>query len=144
MLAGPGRSASHVWVAAATGNLDAVRGFLQQDSSLAKAEGGTRGWDALLYHNTRVTESFGRTVAESMRAGCIPVVDNRGGFAEQVHADCGFLCDDKDEFSAALDQLCDAGIRRRMSRAALADANERFSLARFGVEFCHRLRALAE
>ena len=39
-------------------------------------------WDALLYHNPQVTESFGRTVAEAMRAGCIPIVDDRGGFRE--------------------------------------------------------------
>ena len=96
-------------------------------------------WDALLYHNPRVTESFGRTVAESMRAGCIPVVDNRGGFSEQVNAECGFLCAGDDEFAAAIGALQDAGIRRRVSRSALSHANECFSVARFREEFFRKL-----
>ena len=59
-------------------------------------------WDALLYHNPRVPESFGRTVAEAMRAGCIPIVDNQGGFVEQIAEGCGFLCDDESEFHSAI------------------------------------------
>lgn len=101
-------------------------------------------WDALLYHNPHVTESFGRTVAESMRAGCVPVVDDRGGFREQVQADCGFLCDGEDAFSAAVDRLHDPGQRRTMSRAGMALANESFSLSRFAAEFCFRLRTLTK
>ncbi|MDA0833439.1 MAG: glycosyltransferase [Planctomycetota bacterium] len=34
-------------------------------------------WDALLYHHPTLTESFGRTAAEAMRAGCLPIVDAR-------------------------------------------------------------------
>lgn len=89
-------------------------------------------WDALLYHNPHVTESFGRTVAEAMRAGCIPVVDDRGGFREQVTERCGFLCKQPDEFEQALHSLRSAGVRRNMSRACRAYADEQFSLARFG------------
>jgi len=74
-----------------------------------------------------------------MRAGCVPVVDNRGGFTEQVAADCGFLCGGEEDFAAAIDRLRDVGVRRRMSRAALAHANEAFSLARFGAEFLQML-----
>jgi hypothetical protein len=101
-------------------------------------------WDALLYHNPNVTESFGRTAAESMRAGCIPVVDNRGGFTEQVNPAGGFLCGGDEDFAAAVDRLRDAGMRRRMSRAALAHANEAFALARFRAEFHRMLSTLLQ
>ncbi|HSG70983.1 MAG TPA: hypothetical protein VLA12_11240, partial [Planctomycetaceae bacterium] len=33
-------------------------------------------WDVLLYHHPTLTETFGRTVAEAMRAECVSVVDN--------------------------------------------------------------------
>jgi glycosyltransferase involved in cell wall biosynthesis len=102
-----------------------------------------RRWDALLYHNPHVTESFGRTVAESMRAGCIPIVDARGGFVEQVADGRGFLCSTADEFAAAVDRLHAAGERRRMSRAAMAHADEAFSLERFSREFMRLLSAVA-
>jgi ankyrin repeat protein len=45
----PGASAANVWVASATGNLDAVRTFLANDPTLARRDGGTRNWDPLLY-----------------------------------------------------------------------------------------------
>lgn len=99
-------------------------------------------WDALLYHNPHVTESFGRTAAESMRAGCIPVMDNRGGFTEQVNADAGFLCGNAEDFSAAVNRLHDPVVRRRTSRAARAHANEAFPLQRFAAEFLCRLQCL--
>lgn len=89
-------------------------------------------WDALLYHHPSLAESFGRTAAEAMRAGCIPIVDRRGGFIEQVPAACGFLCSGEADFLEALEQLHDAGYRWRMSRACRAHADERFSLQRFG------------
>jgi glycosyltransferase involved in cell wall biosynthesis len=100
-------------------------------------------WDALLYHNPQVTESFGRTVAESMRAGCVPIVDARGGFVEQVADGTGFLCSGADEFAAAVDRLHAAGERRPMSRAAMAHADEAFSLERFAREFMRLLSAVA-
>lgn len=40
-------------------------------------------WDAWLYTHPRLTESFGRVLAEAMLAGTCPLVDARGGFLEQ-------------------------------------------------------------
>ncbi|HUG89913.1 MAG TPA: glycosyltransferase [Planctomycetaceae bacterium] len=96
-------------------------------------------WDALLYHHPHVTESFGRVAAEAMRAGCIPIVDARGGFCEQVVEGCGSLCGDADDFAAGLERLLAADSRLSMSRAARARADKRFSLARFAAEFLSRL-----
>lgn len=48
------------------------------------ARGWLRVWDYMLYHNPRVPETFGRTCAEAMLAGCFPIVDPLGGFREQV------------------------------------------------------------
>jgi hypothetical protein len=89
-------------------------------------------WDALVYHNPHVTESFGRVCAEAMRAGCAPVVDARGGFVEQVAPGTGFLCAKGGEYEEAIECLRAAGERRRMSRAAMAHADRVFSLERFG------------
>ena len=88
-------------------------------------------WDVLLYHNPDLTESFGRTVAEAMRAGCIPVVDRRGGFCEQVGEGGGFLCDTENDFATALAILQAPGQRLRRSRTCQHHANQRFSLATF-------------
>lgn len=91
-------------------------------------------WDVLLYHNAAVTESFGRTVAEAMRAGCIPVVDDRGGFTEQIPADGGFLCRSPADFAAAVHRLHDPAERRHRSRAGQIHADQRFSLTRFAAD----------
>ena len=99
-------------------------------------------WDALLYHNGSVTESFGRTVAEAMRAGCIPIVDDRGGFREQVEPSCGFLCRRPEDFADAVARIHAPAVRRRMSRACQAHADQRFSLDRFGRDLVERLRAM--
>ena len=113
-------------------------------------------WDALLYHNPDVTESFGRTCAEAMRVGCIPMVDNRGGFVEQGEGEsrksefgsrknagvCGFLCDDARGFAGAVEGILDPAVRRRMSRAARVRGDDRYSLRRFGRELVGRMRGL--
>ncbi|QDT67072.1 glycosyltransferase family 4 protein [Calycomorphotria hydatis] len=88
-------------------------------------------WDAQLYHHPTITESFGRTCAESMRSGCVPIVDDRGGFREQVSEDTGYLCRSLDDFAAAIEQLQDISKRHQRSRRCQANADERFSLARF-------------
>jgi glycosyltransferase involved in cell wall biosynthesis len=88
-------------------------------------------WHALLYSNPAVPESFGRTAAEAMRAGCIPVVDRLGGFLEQVPTGCGFLCDSPADFDDALTNLADRDIRQVMSHRAEQHADEQFSLKRF-------------
>lgn len=89
------------------------------------------GWDVLLYSNPSLPESFGRTVAEAMRVGCVPVVDRLGGFVEQVPDNVGFLCTGIDEFAAAVTRLSDITFRRRMSERGMIHANAHFSLNRF-------------
>ena len=88
-------------------------------------------WDVLLYANRRVPETFGRTVAEAMRAGCVPVVDDLGGFREQLDAGGGVACRTLEDFAAALRRLSDPAARRAASRQAVAVADGRFSIAAF-------------
>ncbi len=103
-----------------------------------------RHWDAMLYHHPTLTESFGRTVAESMRAGCIPIVDDKGGFSEQIQEGCGFLCEKESDFVEAVEQLQATACRWRMSHACRAYAEDHFSLARFGQELLHHFREAVE
>ena len=100
-------------------------------------------WDALLYPNPIVTESFGRTVAEAMRAGCIPIVADRGGFTEQIAESCGFLCQSLDDFAGAIDQILSPSRRVSISRTCRAHADEKFSLSRFGRDLIQRFREAA-
>ncbi|CAK9020770.1 D-inositol 3-phosphate glycosyltransferase (N-acetylglucosamine-inositol-phosphate N-acetylglucosaminyltransferase) (GlcNAc-Ins-P N-acetylglucosaminyltransferase) [Durusdinium trenchii] len=97
-------------------------------------------WDAVLYHHPTLTESFGRVVAESMRCGCIPIVDRRGGFCEQIEPETGFLCDRPQEFADALDRLRDRAAREEMKAAARQCAEERFSLRAFAQRWGKLLR----
>ena len=100
-------------------------------------------WDAMLYHHPTLTESFGRTVAESMRAGCIPIVDDRGGFSEQVQEGCGYLCKTESDFPDAVEQLLSLANRWRMSRACRVHADEDYSLSGFGKKIIRRIREAA-
>lgn len=100
-------------------------------------------WDALLYHHPTLTESFGRVVAEALRAGCVPIVDDRGGFQEIVTSDCGYLCGDVDAFTAAVEVVHDPGRRMNLSRACRVRGDEFFSLERFGRELVARIRQAA-
>jgi len=104
------------------------------------ARGRLWHWDAMLYHHPTLTESFGRTVAEALRAGCVPIVDRRGGFVEQLVEECGYLCDSQEEFSAAVGSLQNRARRWRLSRGCRAEGDWRFSLQRFRAEFLERLR----
>jgi len=100
-------------------------------------------WHALLYHHPTLTESFGRTCAEAMRAGCIPVVDDRGGFSEQIQSGrTGFLCRNITEFTAALAALTPSQ-RWLMSQAGRSAANARFSLRTFATRFRQLLSSLS-
>ncbi|MFN0196414.1 MAG: glycosyltransferase [Planctomycetaceae bacterium] len=101
-------------------------------------------WDALLYHHPTLTESFGRTAAEAMRAGCIPIVDARGGFIEQIAHETGYLCADVDDFAAALRVLLDPEERRRRSERCRDHADRVFSFTRFGHDLRELLDGLAE
>lgn len=98
-------------------------------------------WDVLLYHNPRVTESFGRTVAEAMRAGCIPIVDDRGGFREQIIPGSGYLCSEPQDFARALTQLQHSADRWKTSQTARTHADNKFSLQRFSTSLQHRFQA---
>ncbi len=89
-------------------------------------------WDALLYHHPSLTESFGRTVAEAARAGCIPIVDQRGGFVEQLEALGVSGCHAWPDFSHAISAITDPDTRRRTAESIRQRANEQFSLAAFG------------
>src|SRR5690606_9398111 len=98
------------------------------------------GWDAMLYHHPELPESFGRTCAEALRAGCIPIVDDRGGFSEQLSgtalAEAGCLCRTPEDFQPILAAIQDRAMRWTLSRTARAVGDDRFSLA----EFANRLR----
>jgi len=85
-------------------------------------------WNVLLYHHPTLTESFGRTAAEAMRAGCIPCVDDRGGFREQLPGGTGYLCRSREDFSRAIEELSDPAERLRRSRRCRAHADDRFSV----------------
>ncbi len=98
-------------------------------------------WDIMLYHNPDVTESFGRTVAESMRSACIPIVDNRGGFREQIIPGTGYLCDTHAEFEQALRELMDNDLRKEMSFRCKEHSDQQFSLRRFGDDLLDQFQA---
>lgn len=99
-------------------------------------------WDAMVYTNEHITESFGRTVAEAMRAGCIPVVDRRGGFVEQLDAGGGFLCETIDDVVEAVTNISDPFERLAMSRRAVEVGNDRFSLAAFRARLLKLFQAM--
>lgn len=101
-------------------------------------------WHALVYHNPAVTETFGRTVAEAMRAGCVPIVDNRGGFREQVEPGTGFLCRTEGDFADSIERLWNRDDWRVVSNTAMQRANERFGLERFGGELMWQFAIAAE
>lgn len=92
-------------------------------------------WDALLYHHPTLTESFGRTLAEAARAGCVPIVDQRGGFVEQLEVVTGMGCRTWMEFSNAITVLGDVSVRRSLSQHVRQQASTAFSLAAFGRRF---------
>lgn len=95
-----------------------------------------RRWQVLLYSNRELAESFGRTVAEAMRAGCVPVVDRRGGFVEQVPDGGGILCSTRDDFASAVELLAEPTTWESMSVCASRYANDVFSLGRFARDLC--------
>lgn len=89
-------------------------------------------WDAMLYHHPMLTESFGRTVAESARTGCIPIVDDRGGFSEQLQALNLRGCRSWSDFSEEVGALQDPLGRQATSIRIRELADEQFSLRAFG------------
>jgi glycosyltransferase involved in cell wall biosynthesis len=88
-------------------------------------------WDGLLYHQPDFPESFGRTVAEGLRAGCLPIVDRLGGFIEQLSDGGGWLCDDLEGFITAIAALHDEPQRRHRIAQGQSLADDRWSLRSF-------------
>jgi len=99
-------------------------------------------WDVLLYHHPKLPETFGRTVAEACRAGCIPVVDRTGGFVEQLEGGPGILCGCEAEFRSALRILQDPRERWKRSRACREWGETRFTLESFGKRLLGEFREL--
>ncbi len=110
---------------------DALKGRCQFHEAGWEQRSQLWQWTALLHYQPGVTESFGRTVSEAMRCGCLPIVDRRGGFCEQVDASNGFLCDQLDEFHVALSKLANSVLANRLSEAAELVSNQRFSVQGF-------------
>lgn len=84
-------------------------------------------WHVLLYHNRDITETFGRTVAEAMLAGCVPVVDEAGGFCEQIGSRDGFLCEHPNGFLEALGVLICRDEWEERSKNCRTSAGELFT-----------------
>ena len=95
----------------------------------------------MLYHHPTLTETFGRVCAEAMRAGCIPVVDDRGGFCEQVAEGAGFKCRDIHHFVASLKILGEPEARRSMSQKAKRLGDSLFGESAFRREFLSLIHA---
>lgn len=89
-------------------------------------------WDVMLYHHPTLTESFGRTVAEAARTGCIPIVDDRGGFIEQLRTLNLRGCRSWSDFSGQLDALQERQLRQEISTSIQHQADEQFSIRAFG------------
>ena len=90
-------------------------------------------WSALLYQSS-LEESYGRTVCEAQRAGCVPIVSRLGGFIEQIdNGQTGFLCETHRDFADGLQATLEYGdeLRPRMiiagdSRGGLQVWREKF------------------
>lgn len=89
-------------------------------------------WDAMLYHHPTLTESFGRTVAEAARTGCIPIVDDCGGFTEQLRTLELQGCRSWSDFSAQLSVIQAPQLRHSISTNIQHRADEQFSIRAFG------------
>ena len=99
-------------------------------------------WHAMLYDSGAVVHSYGRTLCEAQRAGCVPVVNRLGGFLEQIEdGRTGFLCQGPEEFACALERLEDPETWSALSRQGRAAGDERGSLARWRESFLEILKA---
>jgi glycosyltransferase involved in cell wall biosynthesis len=101
-------------------------------------------WKGMLYHADQA-ESYGRTVCEAQRAGCVPIVDKRGGFVEQIeHGKTGFLCETTADFRDAVAALEDPSTFDEMSKQAKLSGDRRGSLAAWRDKFLQWVRAILE
>ena len=70
-------------------------------------------WDCLVYTASQ-HETFGRTVREAQRCGCVPVVSNHSGLAEQVRDGHGFaVSSPQDVYNAVIRSKEDPGLKSR-------------------------------
>lgn len=77
-----------------------------------KARERFNAWDMMLY-STSVSETYGRTVCEAQRAGCVPIVTKLGGFIEQIkHGVDGFLCESIGDFDRAVTSVMNGRLSR--------------------------------
>lgn len=61
----------------------AVDGKVAFHSASQAARSLLWNWSGMLYHSP-TRESYGRTACEAQQCGCLPIVDDYGGFSEQV------------------------------------------------------------
>jgi len=90
-------------------------------------------WHAMLYH-AHQPETYGRTVCEAQRAGCVPIVDAQGGFRDQVEDGIsGVLCDHTEGFSRGIASV--QSLFEEMSAAAQLLGDRRGSLGSWAARF---------
>lgn len=89
--------------------------------------------DVLIFktHSPSWHEGWCRTITESMAAGVVPVVENRGGISDQVvHGFNGFLCETNEEFKHYSELLYnDPNLRLQMSENGRGYAKTNFGLS---------------
>lgn len=90
-------------------------------------------WHALLYHAGQ-SETYGLTVCEAQRCGCVPIVDAKGGFIEQIGLGRnGVLCHGVDDFERAITIV--QSRFAEMSAAAQVAGDQRGDLERWADTF---------
>lgn len=96
-------------------------------------------WDYMI-NTCSVEESYGRTVCEAQRVGCVPIVSRRGGQVEQIeHGFDGFLVETPTDVQEALNQLKDDKELERISTNARRSGDERGGLLKWRTEFLKRI-----
>ncbi len=118
-----------------------VHRLCMENSAWVFLEGQKTGQEkaSLLAHHRfgihgRPYEAFGISVAEMVKAGCIPFIPDTGGQVEIV--DEPSLCwSDPDDAVAKIDRVLSSDPLQRRFAATLADRAGRFSPAHFGSQF---------
>lgn len=96
-------------------------------------------WEAMLYTSS-LEESYGRTVCEAQMSHCVPIVNRRGAYPEQIeHGVTGFLVDSPKDAVEAVRVLTNGDEYIRMSSAAALSAEMRSGLPAWREQFLNRL-----
>lgn len=92
-------------------------------------------WHAKGYNETDpyLMEHFGITTVEALSAGCVPVVINKGGPAEIVTEECGFLWDTLDELVKYTENLVNDLDKTESVCAANVERAKKFSIDAYTV-----------